>query len=174
MHRIVIRLLISVLTFSVGVAAFALVGGLFNSVRREASIPPVSTETDMSGVEWVCKAGRPRGYIGEAPQRPSQRVDQPAAPNGPINGGGLNGRAILLEPSYPAIARSAHACGTVTVQVVIDENGSVISAHATSGHPLLYAAAVTAARAARFSPTRLSGQPVKVNGVITYNFLPIE
>jgi protein TonB len=56
--------------------------------------------------------------------------------------------------------------------VLIDENGSVVSASAVSGHPLLRAAAVQAARGARFSPTKLSGQPVKVSGVITYNFVP--
>jgi TonB family protein len=60
--------------------------------------------------------------------------------------------------------------GQVTVQVLIDENGNVISASAASGHPLLRAAAVNAARASKFSPTKLSGQPVKVNGVIIYNF----
>jgi protein TonB len=62
------------------------------------------------------------------------------------------------------------AAGTVVVQVTVDENGNVISAHAVSGHPLLQAASVAAARGAKFSPTRLSGEPVKVNGVITYNF----
>jgi len=41
-----------------------------------------------------------------------------------------------------------------------------------SGHPLLRGAAEQAARGARFSPTLLSGQPVKVSGVITYNFVP--
>jgi len=84
----------------------------------------------------------------------------------------LNGKAISLpKPAYPPIARQAHASGTVVVQVTIDENGSVISAHAVSGHPLLQAVAVAAARGARFSPTKLSGQPVKVTGVITYNFV---
>jgi protein TonB len=58
----------------------------------------------------------------------------------------------------------------VSVQVTIDEEGNVISATALSGHPLLQAAAVAAARAARFAPTLLDGQPVKVTGVITYNF----
>jgi protein TonB len=84
----------------------------------------------------------------------------------------LNGKAISLpKPAYPPIARQAHASGTVVVQVTIDENGSVISARAVSGHPLLQAVAVNAARNARFSPTKLSGQPVKVTGVITYNFV---
>lgn len=96
----------------------------------------------------------------------------PPKPRAPISGGVLNGRAISLpKPSYPPIAKSAHASGTVVVQVTIDENGNVISAHAVSGHPLLVAVAVAAARGARFSPTKLSGQPVKVTGVITYNFV---
>jgi protein TonB len=96
---------------------------------------------------------------------------KPTPPRAPISGGVLNGKAISLpRPAYPPIARQAHASGTVVVQVTIDENGGVISAHAVSGHPLLQAVAVAAARGARFSPTKLSGQPVKVTGVITYVF----
>lgn len=105
--------------------------------------------------------------IAEPPPPPA-----PTPPRAPISGGVLNGKAISLpKPAYPPIARQAHASGQVVVQVVIDENGSVISARAVSGHPLLQAGAVAAARQARFSPTKLSGQPVKVTGVITYNFV---
>ncbi|HEV7473126.1 MAG TPA: TonB family protein [Pyrinomonadaceae bacterium] len=106
---------------------------------------------------------------GDPPPPPEPKATPPRAP---ISGGVLNGKAISLpRPVYPPIARQAHASGTVVVQVTIDENGSVISAHAVSGHPLLQAVAVAAARGARFSPTKLSGQPVKVTGVITYNFV---
>jgi len=88
-----------------------------------------------------------------------------------ISGGVLNGKAISLpQPAYPAIAKSAHASGTVVVQVTIDEQGGVISAQPVSGHPLLHGAAVAAARSARFTPTKLSGRPVKVTGVIKYEF----
>ena len=90
----------------------------------------------------------------------------------PISGGVLNGKAISKPaPPYPPIARAARASGMVTVQVVIDESGRVTSARAVSGHPLLHQAAVQAAYQARFSPTLLSGQPVKVSGIITYNFV---
>ena len=90
-----------------------------------------------------------------------------------ISGGVLNGKAISLpKPPYPPAARAVRASGAVSVQVVIDENGHVISASAASGHPLLRAAAEQAARGARFSPTLLSGQAVKVSGIITYNFVP--
>ncbi len=90
-----------------------------------------------------------------------------------ISGGVLNGKATSLpKPPYPPAARAVRAAGAVSVQVLIDESGNVISASAVSGHPLLRAAAVQAARSAKFSPTQLSGQPVKVSGVITYNFVP--
>lgn len=89
----------------------------------------------------------------------------------PISGGVLNAKAITLpKPPYPPAARAVKAAGTVVVQVTIDENGDVVSARAVSGHPLLQAAAVAAARSAKFSPTKLAGQPVKVTGVITYQF----
>lgn len=75
-----------------------------------------------------------------------------------IKAGVLNGKALALpKPDYPAIARAAHASGVVVVQVLIDENGNVVEAHAVSGHPLLQAVCVAAARAARFSPTLLAG-----------------
>ena len=89
-----------------------------------------------------------------------------------ISGGTLNDKAISLPPpEYPAIARAAHASGEVTVEIMVNESGKVIAAHAVSGHPLLQAAAVTAARQAEFTQARLSGEPVKVRGVLTYNFV---
>jgi TonB family protein len=59
----------------------------------------------------------------------------------------------------------------VSVEVVIDEGGNVVAAKAVSGHPLLQSAAVSASRQARFAPTKLQGEPVKVKGLITYNFV---
>jgi protein TonB len=105
--------------------------------------------------------------------KPKPTPTPPPRPTAPISGGVLNGKAVSLpKPAYPAIAKAARASGTVSVQVTIDEGGRVISARAVSGHPLLQAAAVSAAQGARFSPTLLSGQPVKVTGVINYNFVP--
>jgi protein TonB len=123
-------------------------------------------------------AGPGSGNVTTAPAKiaiadePPPPAPTPTPRTAPISGGVLNGKAISLpKPQYPPIARAAHAAGTVVVQVLIDENGSVVSAKAVSGHPLLQAVAVAAARQARFSPTKLSGQPVKVTGVIQYNFV---
>jgi protein TonB len=84
----------------------------------------------------------------------------------------LNGEAIHLpKPPYPPVAKQARVQGTVVVQVLVDETGRVLSAKAVSGNPLLLHAAQGAALQARFSPTVLNDQPVKVSGVITYNFV---
>lgn len=89
----------------------------------------------------------------------------------PVSGGVLNGTALTLPPPlYPESARRLRMSGLVTVEVVVDETGKVISAEATSGPSLLRDVAVQAALKARFSPTKLSGQPVKVSGLINYKF----
>jgi TonB family protein len=112
--------------------------------------------------------------VADDPQPPRQTVEGTPKSRtlSVIAGGVLNGKAISKpQPPYPPIAKAARAQGTVTVRVLVDEEGNVISASAVSGHPLLQQAAVSAARLAKFSPTRLSGQPVKVSGVVTYNFV---
>jgi protein TonB len=87
----------------------------------------------------------------------------------------LNGKALTLpRPAYSAHARAAHASGAVAVWVSINETGRVISASAVTGHVLLRSVAVEAAKLARFTPTMLDGQPIKVTGIITYNFVPEE
>lgn len=111
-----------------------------------------------------CRVASPE----DSNKNPGSEVNVPKT----ITGGVLNSRATnLVKPSYPAAARAVKASGAVNVQVTIDESGNVISASAVSGHPLLRAAAVQAARSSIFSPTLLSGQPVKVTGILVYNFV---
>ncbi len=96
---------------------------------------------------------------------------EPKIPSKPVSLGVINGQATYLaKPPYPAAAKQIRVGGAVNVQVTIDEKGNVVSASAVSGHPLLRAASEKAARESKFSPTFLSKQPVKVTGVIVYNF----
>lgn len=105
--------------------------------------------------------------VEEGPPSPSR------VPPKIISGGVVNGKATtLVKPPYPAAARAVQASGAVTVQVTIDEQGNVISASAVSGHPLLRAAAVEAARASKFEKVLLLGQAVKVSGIVIYTFVP--
>lgn len=99
-----------------------------------------------------------------------KQTDKSAIPK-QISGGVVNGKAgKLVAPVYPAAARAVNVRGAVNVQVVIDEDGKVISAYAVKGHPLLQPASVKAALESVFSPTLLCGYKVKVSGIIVYNF----
>jgi TonB family protein len=102
---------------------------------------------------------------------PPASVDPPRKP--PVQTlGVINGNATYLpKPVYSAAATAVHAGGKVDVQVAIDETGRVTSAKAINGHPLLKQSAEQAARNAKFSVTYLSHVPVKVTGVIVYNFI---
>ena len=137
----------------------------------ELKDPPVRKPESLETPPPV-ESSSPLESVSQLESVPPPPPPPPPSSHPPISGGVLNAKAISLpKPAYPPIAKAAKASGTVVVQVTVDENGNVISAHAVSGHPLLQAAAVAAARAAKFSPTKLSGQPVKVNGVINYNFV---
>jgi periplasmic protein TonB len=106
-----------------------------------------------------------------------QMDEPPPAPDPPkppkvVSKGPITSQAIWLpKPLYPEMAKRIRMQGTVSVQVLIDEQGRVISAKAISGSPFLTTEAQKAAMQARFSPTWLGDQPVKVSGVITYNFV---
>lgn len=114
----------------------------------------------------------PVAVVTDAPPPAPRPASTPRPIAKIISIGVIEGKAISKPaPPYPAIARSAHVSGAVTVQVIVDEAGKVISAKAVSGHPLLSQAATQAAYQARFSPTLLSKVPVKVSGIITYNFV---
>jgi TonB family protein len=91
--------------------------------------------------------------------------------HGPVSAGVLNGKALSLpKPDYPADARTAGVDGVVVIQVTVDEQGNVTEARAISGPKILQEPSVNAAFQAKFSPTLVEGAPVKVTGVIVYNF----
>jgi len=113
----------------------------------------------------------PPAQIVTLPDQPPPPPEQPKPPK-VISKGVLTGEAVLLpRPIYSEIAKRARVQGTVSIQVLVDESGRVVSAKVVSGHPLLIVEAQRAALQARFAPTKLSGQPVKVSGLITYNFV---
>ena len=120
-------------------------------------------------------------YSDFAPARATLKVtevgedENPSSASGvakPIEGGVLNSKALSLpKPVYPEEARRIKVSGRVTVRVVVDENGKVISAQATDGPLPLRQAAEAAARQATFAPTTTNdGITVKVAGTLTYDF----
>ncbi|HUF02938.1 MAG TPA: energy transducer TonB [Aridibacter sp.] len=96
----------------------------------------------------------------------------PSNTNRPVNVGTINNRAVALPlPAYPSSARQVRATGRVVVSVTLDRDGNVVSANATSGHPLLRGAAEDAAMRSRFRPVSVNGRTVPARGTILYNFV---
>jgi TonB family protein len=88
-----------------------------------------------------------------------------------ISGGELTSKVTKkVQPNYPAVAKAARAQGAVLIKVVVNEKGEVITEDVIGGHPLLKEAALEAAKQWKFQPTEINGQPVKVQGTLTFNF----
>jgi TonB family protein len=145
--------------------------------KKLASLPPVAAvgpgasaaPINAPTAQVASNAGAPVVKV-EDDMPPPKPVAK--APVRPISGGVLNGKATSLPaPVYPDTARRMRTSGLVTVEVVVDVSGRVISAKAVSGPEVLRDAAERAAMMAKFTPALLSGQPVKMTGMINYNFV---
>ena len=150
-----LRLLVALLTFAVGVAA----AWLFNF--KSAPAPVTIAERDVTTVSFIDREGKVRE---EMPQScDGRRV---------LYGGILQSKTINeSSPAYPKYGKDARVSGKVAVKVLVDEDGRVLKAHAQTGFGMLPEAAEKDALETRFPPTRLSGQPVRVTGVIMYNLV---
>lgn len=138
----------------------------YAAAQQPAPKPSTKNDTprEMTAVERAAEDARSRGETVVA----SEICVEDCEDERPV----LVGRALRLpKPAYPAIARAAQAEGEVEVQVLINPEGEVIAASSISGHPLLQAAAVTAARGSLFAPTKLEGKPVHVFGILKYTFV---
>lgn len=74
------------------------------------------------------------------------------------------------QPVYPDADRTTAV--NITVQVIVDTAGRVISAGPITPIPLFDVAAVEAAFQATLSPTVFEGRPLVVTGCLTYTFNP--
>jgi len=137
-----------------------------HTARRSQSFNAVSAAnvrvvpgTAVSNTITVATAGTPGAGATELPRKIS------------VSGGVLQGSAVKrVPPVYPPEAKAAKVSGAVQVQITINEAGEVVNAEAVSGHPLLREPAVAAARQWQFKATEISGQSVKIQGTLTFNF----
>ncbi|MBS1794311.1 MAG: tetratricopeptide repeat protein [Acidobacteria bacterium] len=98
-------------------------------------------------------------------------VMENAGANEPAPMGAMNRFATRLAmPVYPPFEKQRATEGLVTVEVVLDEEGKVLSAKATSGPKGLRNAAEDAARRSKFRPVIVGDKAIKATGFINYNF----
>ena len=76
-----------------------------------------------------------------------------------------------VQPLYPAIPRAMHLSGAVRLRAIIAADGSLRHIDVISGNSLLAQSAVAAVYEWRYRPTRLNGEAVEVETLITVNFV---
>jgi|SRR2546423_435860 len=77
-----------------------------------------------------------------------------------------------VAPVYPPIARTAHAGGSVTVEVTVDKVGAVSLTRATSGLPLLRQAAEAAAKRWQFALDEQGTNERRATLFFTFTMMP--
>jgi TonB family protein len=83
-----------------------------------------------------------------------------------------SGGTVLVKPNpaYPSVARLRQIEGEVVLSAVIDKEGKLQNVQAISGHPLLVPAAISAAKAMRYTPYRIGNMPTQATTQITFQF----
>ena len=106
------------------------------------------------------------------PAPPAPRVVAPPPPPPQRVGGVVRPPQKIhhVPPAYPAIAQAARISGTVTLEALIAEDGSVREVKVLRSVSLLDASAIDAVRQWRFTPTLLNGVPVQVIMSVTVTF----
>lgn len=137
------------------------------------TLQPKPDDVALAGEKYACmmgKAGRQTEYEAEAEKRRQANANKPPSTD-IVNGGIMNGKALVLpRPIYSSEAKKARATGTVSVKILVDEQGRVLHACAITGAPLLRDGSVESAYQAKFPPTSVVNKPVKVIGILNYNY----
>lgn len=131
--------------------------------------PPASSPAVAKPAENVTKPADPKPVGKEIVPADGPKLKSVIPPDEAVLGGVLNSLATTLPvPEVPTEAKAEK--GTVTIEVLVNEKGDVVASSAVSGPQPLWAAAAAAARKARFDPPLKDGKPVKVAGVLTFDF----
>jgi TonB family protein len=137
------------------------------NANAAAKATPANTAVAVKPTETETKSADPAPVGKEIKVADGPKLKSIEPVEGTILGGVLND----LATSLPAPdAGAANETGTVTVEVIVNEKGVVTASSVVSGPQPLWRAAGEAARKAKFDPPLHNGKPVKVAGVLTYEF----
>ena len=134
--------------------------------------PPGSASADLGSTS----GGNPTSLFGSpsgSGDGPAVTVAPPKKPAGPvrISGGVMQGQILnKVNPTYPAIARSARLSGTVVLSAQISKSGAIENLSVISGPAMLQGAAIDAVKQWKYKPYLLNGEPTEVNTTVTVNF----
>jgi len=134
----------------------------------QAGLPTTDIRDGLAGPGF--DAFGTTGLTG-VPPPPSQPPEPPAQKIVRVGPGVREPRRVAGgPPDYPAMARMARVQGTVILEAVINDRGTIERVKVLRSVPLLDAAAIAAVQNWRYTPTLLNGVPVSVLMTITINF----
>lgn len=135
---------------------------------EEANAAP---SLDAAAEPPASASGALPGVIG------SSDVASPPAPeikpDGPVKVGGLVKEPKLIFsslPIYPIAAKKSNIEGDVVIRATIDKTGRVTHTEAISGPVMLRQSALDALGRWKYEPSKLDGQPVSVQMLVTIKF----
>jgi protein TonB len=140
----------------------------------ENSANPNSSGTDGVTPVSTDNTAKTRARTSAEKNSPSQTATvtaDPKADSSTTSVGSLVEMATKkVAPVYPPMARNMRVGGVVRIDVVVDEQGSVLSANAVQGPEMLKRAAMEAVKQWKFRPVMIGGQATKASGFINFNF----
>jgi protein TonB len=140
-------------------------------IIKEEEAPPPMTGV-VGGVPGGVPGGQMNGVIGGIISNAPMAVPKVATPQRVRVSQGVTQGMVLhkVQPTYPALARTARVQGSVVLAAVIGKDGAITNLRVISGHPLLTQSALDAVKQWRYRPYILNGEPVEVDTQVTVNF----
>jgi TonB family protein len=142
------------------------------AVTPPTTAPPAVPAAEVAAAPTAPPEAPPT-LVAAAEPAPAPAASAPPTPDVYEFGAlGVVPPSMLSQPplEYPMVARASRITGSVTVAAVVDEQGRVTAARATSGNPVLRKAAVDHIKARKYRPATKDGTPVKIQLVVQVNF----
>lgn len=150
------------------------------SAGRSAGKQATQKNSPKSGgnVQKTSTAGKKTKATTSSKSKPMPSPPPPPTFNGPVLGDKytfLNFEVVSAEkPYYTRAAKASGAIGLVQVEVLVNTDGSVISAKPRTGSKELWPEAERAALASKFNRPTADGRPARATGFLVYRFGPAE
>jgi TonB family protein len=163
------------------------------TATNRAALPPLEVEVVAGGQHTILQPSNRSVKVdmpSESPAKPAQGSLQDSTETStiaaitrePVTAATNAGERVRLspdttqaverpvQPNYPMLAKAMKVQGSVVLQALIGQEGSIQDLRVLSGPAILSTAAMDAVRQWRFRPYLQSGQPVETEARITVNF----
>jgi protein TonB len=118
---------------------------------------------------WRFRAGGFLGLLALVALLPTTGLAQ-EAPKKVSRSEGLNAATTKASPEYPAIAKQLKIEGSVELEALVTETGTVEKVNIVSGNPVLTRPACDAVKKWKFAPFTTEGKPVKALVPVSMSF----